>query len=41
MDEVFLRDLAQSRPYTIEEFKKRSLRERFTEWLVLPFRSQL
>jgi phosphatidylserine/phosphatidylglycerophosphate/cardiolipin synthase-like enzyme len=41
MEEVFERDLAQSREYTLEEFKHRSLWERFTEWLAIPFRSQL
>jgi cardiolipin synthase len=41
MEEVFEKDLRQSREYTLEEFKKRSLWERTTEWLMLPFRSQL
>jgi cardiolipin synthase len=41
MEAVFTRDLEHSQPYTMEEFQKRSLWERFTEWLVLPFRSQL
>jgi cardiolipin synthase len=41
MEEVFERDLAKSREYTLEEFKNRSWWERFTEWLMLPFRSQL
>ncbi|CAN5301661.1 phospholipase D-like domain-containing protein [soil metagenome] len=41
MEEVFEKDLAQSREYTLEEFRSRSLWERFTEWLMLPFRSQL
>ena len=31
MEEVFEKDLAQSREYTLEEFKNRSLWERITE----------
>jgi len=38
---VFEKDLVGCREYTLEEFKKRSLWERTTEWLMLPFRSQL
>jgi cardiolipin synthase len=41
MEEVFERDLAQSREYTLEEFNQRSLWERVTEFLMIPFRSQL
>ena len=41
METVFERDLQQAREYTLEEFKKRSWWERATEWLMLPFRSQL
>lgn len=41
MEEAFERDLAQSREYTLEEFKSRSLWERITEYLAIPFRSQL
>jgi cardiolipin synthase len=41
MEEVFEKDLAQSREYTLEEFKGRSFWERITEWLMIPFRSQL
>jgi cardiolipin synthase A/B len=41
MEAVFEKDLAQSREYTLSEFKNRSLWERTTEWLMLPFRSQL
>jgi len=41
MEAAFENDLAQSRPYTIEEFRQRSLWERTTEWLAEPFRSQL
>ena len=41
MEKTFERDIAQSREYTLEEFRKRSLWERFTEWLAIPFRSQL
>jgi cardiolipin synthase A/B len=41
MEELFEKDLAQSEEYTLQEFQKRSLWERTTEWLMLPFRSQL
>jgi cardiolipin synthase A/B len=41
MEAVFEKDLRQSREYTLQEFKNRSLWERTTEWLMLPFRSQL
>jgi cardiolipin synthase len=36
MDAVFKKDLQSSKPYTLEDFKKRSAWERFTEWLVTP-----
>lgn len=41
METVFEQDLQQSREYTLQEFQNRSLWERTTEWLMLPFRSQL
>jgi cardiolipin synthase len=41
MDRVFREDLKNCKEYKLEDFKKRSLKERFTEWLVLPFHSQL
>ena len=41
MEAIFEKDLQQSREYTLQEFKNRSLWERTTEWLMLPFRSQL
>jgi cardiolipin synthase len=41
MEMAFEKDLAQSREYTLEEFKNRSWWERTTEWLMTPFRSQL
>jgi cardiolipin synthase A/B len=41
MESIFGKDLAQSRQYTLSEFKNRSLWERATEWVMLPFRSQL
>ena len=41
MEEAFEKDLAQSREYTLEEFNSRGVWERFTEWLAIPFRSQL
>jgi cardiolipin synthase len=41
MEASFEKDLQQSREYTLQEFKNRSWWERTTEWLMLPFRSQL
>jgi len=41
MEAIFEADLKHARPYTIEEFNKRSLWERTTERLMQPFRSQL
>jgi cardiolipin synthase len=41
MEEIFEKDLQQSREYTLQEFKDRSWWERTSEWLMLPFRSQL
>ena len=41
MEETFENDLKRSRPYTLEEFRKRGVWERFTEWLTIPLRSQL
>jgi cardiolipin synthase len=41
MDRIFERDLENSRPYTLEDFKQRTWWERFSEWIVLPFHSQL
>jgi len=41
MERVFAADLAKSRTYTYAEFKQRGLWEQFTEWVVLPFHSQL
>lgn len=41
MENLFNEDLKQAKPYTLEDFKKRGLWERFTEWLVIPFRSQV
>jgi cardiolipin synthase len=41
MEVSFDKDLARSREYTLPQFKNRSLWERTTEWLMLPFRSQL
>jgi cardiolipin synthase len=41
MEAMFEKDLQQSQEYTFEEFKRRSLWERTTEWLMLPFRSQM
>ncbi len=41
MEQAFEKDLTQSRPYTLEDFKNRSVWERVIEWLAIPFRSQL
>ena len=41
LEETFQKDVAQAREYTLQQFKDRSLWERTTEWLMLPFRSQL
>ncbi len=41
MEEMFTRDLGQSREYTLEQFRHRSVWERVTEFIALPFRSQL
>ncbi len=41
MEESFEKDLAESRPYTLEEYQQRGGWERLTEWLAIPFRSQL
>ena len=41
MEAAFEKDQQQSREYTLEDFKKRSWWERTTEWLMIPFRSQL
>jgi cardiolipin synthase len=41
METVFKNDLAHAREYTLEQFNKRSLWERVTEWFAVPFRSQL
>jgi cardiolipin synthase A/B len=41
MEATFEKNLQQSREYTLQEFKNRSWWVRTTEWLMLPFRSQL
>lgn len=41
MESIFEKDLQQARQYTLQEFQNRSLWERTTQWLMLPFRSQL
>ncbi len=40
MESVFEKDLAAAREYTLEDFKKRTVWERVSEWLMIPFRSQ-
>ena len=41
MEGMFEDDLRHSTEYTLQQFRDRSLWERFTEWVMLPFRSQL
>ena len=41
MEELFRADLAKSRPYTLEDYRKRSIKDRLFEWAVIPFRSEL
>ena len=41
MGALFAEDLKHAREYTLAEFRNRSLWERATEWVALPFRSQL
>jgi cardiolipin synthase A/B len=41
MEAVFEKDLSHAREYTYAQFKSRSLWERATEWLMLPFRPEL
>jgi cardiolipin synthase len=40
MESSFENDLKSAREYTLEDFKNRSLWERFTEWATIPIRSQ-
>jgi cardiolipin synthase len=41
METMFASDLAHSTEYTLTQFRNRSLWERFIEWVMIPFRSQL
>jgi cardiolipin synthase len=41
MEKRFAQNLAQAKEYTLDQFEKRSLWERTTEWLARPFDSQL
>ena len=41
MEAMFESDLSHSTEYTLEQFRNRSLWERVTEFVMLPFRSQL
>ena len=41
MEAMFESDLRNSTEYTLQQFRNRSLWERTSEWLMLPFRSQL
>ncbi|MDI1314576.1 phospholipase D-like domain-containing protein [Prosthecobacter sp.] len=41
MEGIFEDDMKHTSPYTLESFERRGLWERFSEWIVLPFQSQL
>ena len=41
LQQIFETDLQQAKPYTLEDFRRRSLWDRATEYLALPFHSQL
>ena len=41
MEQTFESDLKHGREYTLEDFERRGIWERFTEWLTIPLRSQL
>lgn len=41
LQQLFENDLRHSRPYTYEQWLHRPLLKRFTEWILLPVRSQL
>ncbi|HEV8609228.1 MAG TPA: cardiolipin synthase [Thermoanaerobaculia bacterium] len=41
LEQMFETDLTRSRPYTYEQWARRNLWERFTEWVLMPVRSQL
>ncbi len=41
MEELFRLDVARSRPYTYQDYRRRSLKDRVFEWAVMPIRSEL
>lgn len=41
LEQMFVNDLARSRPYLYEQWRHRQLKERLSEWLVMSFRSEL
>jgi len=41
LEEMFIEDLARSRSYTYAQWRNRPLKQRLTEWLILPFRGEL
>ena len=41
LETMFLEDLKRARPYSYREWHNRSWKERFSEWAVFPFRSEL
>jgi cardiolipin synthase A/B len=41
LEEMFVEDLARSGSYTYAQWRSRPVRQRLTEWLILPFRGEL
>jgi len=41
LEKMFASDRAKSRPYSLEDYRRRSLKHRLTEWLTLPVRREL
>ncbi len=41
MEAVFVDDLKFSKPYRLEDYNRRGIWERFSEWVALPFHSQM
>lgn len=41
LETIFWGDLRQAKPYTLDDFNNRSIKERFEEWLIRPFQSLL
>ena len=41
LERIFEEDRARAKPYTLEDHRHRSIRDRLYEWLILPVRSEL